>query len=52
MKVFLSQGRTIKRLDVLCHREAGQLRVREQYTWKKCGDLIDQVYDQIGGIKG
>ena len=33
------------------HGEAGQQRVREQYTWTKCGDLIDQVYDLIGGIK-
>lgn len=26
---------------------AGQRRVREQYTWTKCGDLLDKVYAEV-----
>ena len=32
---------------VRCHGEAGQWRVRDQYTWTKCGDLLDEVYVKI-----
>lgn len=29
------------------HGEAGQARVRKQYTWDKCGDMLDEVYDRV-----
>ena len=29
------------------HGETGQRRVREQYTWTRCGDLINEVYAKI-----
>lgn len=29
------------------HGEAGQARVRKQYTWPKCGDLLDEVYVRV-----
>lgn len=27
--------------------EAGQRRVRAHYTWTKCGDLIDEIYEKV-----
>ena len=29
------------------HGEAGQHRVREHYTWTKCGNLLDDVYTRV-----
>lgn len=29
------------------HGHAGQARVRNAYTWTKCGDLLDGVYSQV-----